>query len=75
MTADTIRPSDENRKIPIQLMHGAQDPVVPEKMGRKAEQALGTMGYQPEYKSYPMEHQVCHEQIADISQWLQRVLS
>lgn len=75
MTADTIRPSDENRKIPIQLMHGAQDPVVPEKMGRKAEQALGAMGYQPEYKSYPMEHQVCHEQIADISQWLQRVLS
>ena len=75
MTADSIQTSDANRRIPVQLMHGSYDSVVPEQLGRKAEQALQAMGYQTDFKSYPMEHQVCLEQIADISEWLQQVLS
>ena len=74
MTANTIEPCDANRHIPIQVMHGTHDPMVQEQMGQKAVQTLQAMGYQPQYTTYPMEHQVCLEQIRDISRWLQQVL-
>ena len=49
--------------------------MVEESRGREAKAALESMGYQPEYKSYPMAHEVCLEQINDISAWLQARLS
>lgn len=74
-TRDTITPNSANRHIPILICHGSADPMVPELMGRQAQQQLLSMGYQAEFKSYPMEHAVCPQEIADISRWLQRVLS
>jgi phospholipase/carboxylesterase len=44
-------------------------------MGKQAQQQLLSMGYQAEFRSYPMEHAVCPQEVADISRWLQRVLS
>ena len=69
-TSDTIEPSPANAALPIHIFHGSRDPVVPETMGQASLAALKTLGYEAEYKSYGMEHEVCHEQIADISQWL-----
>lgn len=74
-TAETITPNIANKRIPIQICHGTQDPMVTEVMGRKAHQRLSGMGYSVDYKSYPMGHEVCLEEIADISGWLQRVLA
>lgn len=74
MTADTIEPAPENQQLPIQIMHGTQDQIVPEQLGKKAEQVLLNKGYQTRYQHYPMEHQVCLEQIEDISSWLQSIL-
>jgi phospholipase/carboxylesterase len=74
-TADTITPNIANKRIPIQICHGTGDPMVAEAMGRKAHQRLSGMGYSVDYKSYPMGHEVCLEEIADISGWLQQVLA
>ena len=74
-TSESIEPSAANATLPIHVFHGSRDPMVPESMGRDALTALESFGYQPEYKSYEMEHEVCLPQIADISQWLQGVLS
>jgi phospholipase/carboxylesterase len=74
-TADTITPNSANKKLPILICHGLQDPMVAEQQGRIAQQRLTAMGYNTQYKSYPMEHAVCPQEIADISQWLQQVLS
>jgi phospholipase/carboxylesterase len=74
-TADTITPNSANKKLPILICHGLQDPMVPEQQGRIAQQRLTAMGYNTQYKSYPMEHAVCPQEIADISRWLQQVLS
>jgi phospholipase/carboxylesterase len=63
-----------NRAIPLYLFHGSQDEMVHEQMGRDACRILLEKGYQPEYQSYPMEHEVCLEEIADISGVLQRLL-
>ncbi|PIE43685.1 MAG: carboxylesterase [Gammaproteobacteria bacterium] len=73
-TAKTIVPNPANQQIPIQIYHGLFDPVVPEALGRKGFETLRAMGYQADYFVYPMEHQVCMEQIAEISKWLQKQL-
>jgi len=70
LPAEALHPN-----MPVYIMHGSQDGVVPEAMGREALTALTSMGYQPRYSHYPMEHQVCIEQLHDISAWLQEQLA
>ena len=72
-THDAIEPSPENKALPILVCHGLHDPVVPEALGRHSCEALRQMGYAPEYRTYPMEHSVCMEEIAAISSWLQAI--
>ena len=43
-------------------------------MGVNALETLKAMGYSADFKHYPMDHEVCLEEIADISVWLQSVL-
>jgi phospholipase/carboxylesterase len=74
-TAGTITPNSANKGLPILICHGSRDPVVPERLGQGARQQLSARGYEPEYKSYPMDHAVCPQEIADVSRWLQRVLA
>ena len=73
-TFDSVEYNDANKEIPIKIMHGEYDPVVPETLGRKATTLLVKKGYTVSYQNYPMEHNVCPEQIGDISSWLQAVL-
>lgn len=73
-TADILVHSQANRNIALKIQHGTDDPIVPESLGRRAANHLREKGYQVSYQSYPMEHSVCPEQIADISTWLQGVL-
>ncbi len=74
MTAATIEPDKANADIPVMVMHGLYDGMVPEQKGREARAALSEMGYSVSYKTYPAEHHLCLEQIADISHWLQGVV-
>lgn len=74
-TKSSITPNSANKNLPILICHGSRDPMVQERMGREAQEELVAMGYEVEYKSYPVEHSVCPEEIADISQWLQKVLA
>ncbi len=73
-TSDTITLSEANKNIPIEIQHGVYDPVVPETLGKKAKAHLKELGYSVSYRSYPMEHSVCPQQIGDISHWLQQRL-
>ena len=74
-TADSLAPSEASRDLPIQVLHGSQDPVVSEQLGLRACRALEQLGHVPEYHSYPMAHAVCAEEIADISRFLCRCLA
>lgn len=67
--------SDANRDIPILMCHGAYDPIVVPQMGDASREALRSLGYRIEWHSYPMEHSVCMEEVADISKWLQARLA
>ncbi|WP_404362638.1 alpha/beta hydrolase [Marinobacter sp.] len=69
-SAGDISPSEANRQIPIRIYHGVHDPMVPEVLGRQSVTTLKDMGYSPEYKTYPMDHSVCLEEIIDIGEFL-----
>lgn len=69
-----LKPHPANSDIPIHVYHGTQDPMAPEMLGQQSVASLKAMGYAPAYKTYPMQHAVCPEEIVDISAWLQKVL-
>ncbi|MCG7588641.1 alpha/beta hydrolase, partial [Photobacterium sp. OFAV2-7] len=73
-TSEIITISEANRQIPLEVMHGSYDPVVLPTMGEDAVNDLQAAGCQPNWRTYPMEHQVCMPQIRDISSWLQDIL-
>jgi phospholipase/carboxylesterase len=66
--------SIENKQTPIFVCHGQQDEVVQASLGRMAYDALVKAGYDATWKDYPMQHNVCAEEINDISQWIQQRL-
>ena len=64
-----------NADTPAFLAHGRQDGVVTLARGTQARDTLKDLGYDVEWHDYPMEHSVCAEEVADLSDWLLRVLA
>lgn len=60
----------ENLKTPFLIAHGTMDPVVPFAMGRDSRDILKGLGYAVEWHEYPMQHQVCLEEIEQIGSFL-----
>ncbi len=67
--------SAANKTTPVFIAHGTHDPVVPYSMGDNSRKILEQAGYSLEWRDYPMQHSVCLEEVADIGQWLVKVLS
>ena len=74
-TATSIKVNPIQNSMPILICHGSMDPVVSEALGLKSAATLKNLGLVPEYNSYPMEHSLCPQQIADIAAWMSRILS
>jgi phospholipase/carboxylesterase len=67
--------SQANRATPIFMAHGTQDAVIPFEMATRSRDALVQHGYNVEWHEYPMAHSVALEEISDIAEWLQKVLT
>ncbi len=63
------------RATPIFMAHGIHDPVVPFTLGDSSRRKLEALDYQLQWHSYPMQHQVCAEEINHIGQWIQNILT
>ena len=63
-----------NRQTPVFLAHGQQDPMVPVPGGRLARDRMTQLGHRVEWHEYPMQHEVCPEEMTHIGAWLNRVL-
>ncbi len=59
----TQEKSRASKSVPILLVHGTMDEVVPVKGSREAQAKLVAEGYSPELKEYPMGHQIVPEEI------------
>lgn len=64
-----------NRDTPIFMAHGLHDDVVATQFGLQTRALLQQQGYRVQWHDYAMGHSVCMEEINDISDWLDRVLT
>ena len=60
--------------VPIFMAHGTLDPIVPMTLGEGARDLLRARGYDVVWHTYPMPHSVSAEEVADIREWLLRIL-
>jgi phospholipase/carboxylesterase len=66
--------SPANDGLAIFMAHGLADGTLPIAMGLESRDALRAHGYTVEWHQYPMAHAVCSAEIADIRDYLFRVL-
>jgi len=67
--------SAANLDVPLLMCHGRMDPVVPIGMGTEARDVLRAQGYAVEWHEYPMQHEVCAAELAEIARWLRARLA
>ena len=65
--------AEANRETPIFQAHGTLDTMVDTPRGEHARDRLRELGYYLAWHSYPMGHEVCAEEVRDVSSWIQEV--
>lgn len=60
--------------LPLLVQHGTADPMVGIERGRESRDRLIALGIEPDYREYPMQHQISNESLGDLSLWLEGVL-
>lgn len=66
--------SAANAHTPIFMAHGTMDPVVIPARGEASRDLLAALGYNVHWHTYPMQHSVHPQELADISAFLKQVL-
>ena len=66
--------SAQNQGIAVMMAHGEHDPLIPLQAAVESRDLLQQLGYRVTWHTYPMEHSVCGEEVADIGDWLSGVL-
>lgn len=66
--------SPANQHISIMMAHGTHDSVLKYDLGASSRDGLIKLGYSVQWHSYPMEHTVCQQEVADIAGWLTNLL-
>lgn len=68
--APEASPAMEAAKPPVFMAHGSFDPVVPLAAGQLGAQQMRALGFDVDWHAYPIQHQVCAEEIADLAAWM-----
>jgi phospholipase/carboxylesterase len=66
--------SPQNQDLPIFMAHGSYDDIIPLRRAEQSKDLLVKAGYPVDWRTYPMPHAVCPEEIRDIAQFLLRIL-
>ncbi len=66
---DEVAPSAV-KDLPIIALHGTMDDVVSLSMGESAVEQLSKVGYQPQWKTFPMGHEVSIESLNTLGRWM-----
>jgi phospholipase/carboxylesterase len=75
--ADTLaaEATTANKGTRVLMVHGTRDAVIPLAVAQRSQETLTAHGYNVSWKTYPMEHSVCAEEVGDISKYLREVLT
>ncbi|MDB5968242.1 MAG: Phospholipase/carboxylesterase [Hydrocarboniphaga sp.] len=69
-----VEGSAANRSIAILMQHGLYDPVLPLELGSWSRDRLLASGYGVGWNEYPMQHEVCEDEIEAIGVFLRERL-
>jgi phospholipase/carboxylesterase len=61
--------------LPVFFGHGSQDLIIPLAVAEASRTALQNLGFEVAWKTYPMPHSVCVEELQDLRDWLFPLLS
>ena len=64
--------STANAGTPILAVHGTEDLMVVLPRGEAAREELTASGYRVEWHTYPMQHEVCMEEIVTVGAFLRK---
>ncbi len=64
-----------NAQTAIFMAHGTQDPVVAIDRAKASAEQLDSLGQPLQWKTYPMQHSVCLEEIRDIADFLKKAFA
>ena len=70
--SETVWP--RNAGLLIFLAHGTHDPIVAIDRAHASREILRALDYPVTSREYPMEHEVCAQEVADLNRWLLEVL-
>lgn len=62
--------SKVNADIEIFMAHGRQDPVIPMTNAIATREELLRLGYSVQWHDYPMQHEVCMQEIDQLRTWI-----
>ena len=60
-------------RVPVLIVHGSADDVVPVNYARRARAVLENAGFDVDYHEYPMAHQVVMEEVGIVKAFFERV--
>ncbi len=63
------------RELPVLMVHGTFDPLLPLAVGQHAREIMQDAGFKVQWHEYPMAHAVCAEEISEIRKWLVNIYS
>ena len=62
-------------EVPLLVQHGTHDPMIGVDRAQASRDLLQMVGALPEYREYPMQHEIGRQSLTDLSDWLTRVLA
>ena len=66
--------TDANLAMPIMMAHGTHDQMIPIMRAATSRENLIRLGYDVRWFDYPMEHQICLQEVEQIAAFFQEVL-
>jgi phospholipase/carboxylesterase len=69
-----LEKNNKNQDLPIFMAHGSHDDIIPQRRAEQSKDQLVKSGYAVEWRTYPMPHSVCPQEIGHISEFLLRTL-
>jgi phospholipase/carboxylesterase len=63
-------PPEAARGLPVLVVHGTRDGVLPIESGREIRDRLAALPVELDYREYAMAHEVGQQSLADIAAWL-----
>jgi phospholipase/carboxylesterase len=70
--ADSIPPQPGLENLPVLIMHGTRDPMIPVARAQESRELLMKRGPSVTYREYEMEHGIGPEALRDLVTWLEQ---